>query len=139
VDIKLKSMTQLAALGRMVSPSAYMASSKAYGDWHVSNVGENRHGSNVPRGFQPELAGRSYRLTPNATKHTDEYLRNPQRAGSLTGFPLSPLIRAIEKAMESDLTIGRYENIFVDEWQLGVEIKESETVIFHANFKRSGW
>jgi len=49
----------------------------------------------VPESFDLDVAGSSYRVHPNATKHLAEYARKHSSSGE---FPTSPIAGAVEQA-----------------------------------------
>jgi hypothetical protein len=75
---------------------------------------------------------------PNATKHMARYIRRSGLNTSL-GFVLSPVMCIIERISQRKLSIGRYEDIDIDAWQIGVDITPTGNVLFHAVFRQKAW
>ncbi|MBD2028252.1 S8 family serine peptidase [Leptolyngbya sp. FACHB-711] len=111
--------------------------------WEASNFGPNWWGTRVPRSFNLRVDGQIYHVVPNATEHLDDYVyrakrdrypvAQPGRAPS-GEFPLSPLAAAIEQAQAQGLKPGR-NSITVGAWELGIDVKTNENVIYHAVYR----
>lgn len=102
---------------------------KPQGAWfEVSNVGPNRPGTFVPESFDLSVAGETYSVVPNATKHMAEYATSTG-AGWM---PTSPFAGAVETAVERGLASGR-NFLQVGNWELGIDT--TDNVIYHAVYR----
>lgn len=99
------------------------------GAWfEVSNVGTNRAGTLVPESFDLSVAGKTYSVVPNATKHMAEYATSTG-AGSM---PMSTFAGAVETAVKQGLAPGR-NFLQVGSWELGIDT--TDNVIYHAVYR----
>lgn len=97
--------------------------------FRVRNAGPNRPGTRVPESFDLDVAGSSYRVHPNATKHLAEYARKHSSSGE---FPTSPIAGAVEQAQRQGLRPGRNFGRYGD-FELGIDAKDN--VIYHLVYR----
>lgn len=93
--------------------------------WRVSNLGRNRAGTLVPESFDLSVAGQTFTVHPNATKHMAEYATS-HGGGAI---PISSLAGSVETAVRGGLQSG-LNFIRVGAWELGIDTRTN--VIYHA-------
>lgn len=117
--------------------------------WKAWDFGEDWPGTSVPRGFRIEVGGRTFRVTPNATKHMAENASQLPTGGQLAqpgvwttspgarmtqvDYPLSSLAGALEQAAQRLQGQPAQRHFFVEgNWELGIDTADSPWAVYHA-------
>jgi hypothetical protein len=117
--------------------------------WKARDFGEDWPGTSVPRGFTLEVGGRTFRVTPNATKHMAENVGRLASGGELDNpgvwstspgarlaqvdYPLSSLAGALEQAAGRLKSLPPQRHFFKEgNWELGIDTADNPWAVYHA-------